>query len=254
MTGRSRFVEPGPEPLVGEKYKFEYGRSKPMDVSLIALVTHCFINEPHLADEEKRGLINFILAFSNFSHPLAKRSLRYHSSYSRDRPMVLQYHLRHIAPVRLGKTVLPPLEGLVLERQMASIAYREKDDEEPGKEQYFEERVLSVAFHVYNVAGGFRLLTLGDCGVKLPVAPGKSMFLGDKRKIEIDPSASGKGAGLAHFLVAMSWLLETWYQGWDDTLTTIDKIISFDVSSQCAGKYQPSLYVILLHYKTILIL
>lgn len=74
---------------------------------------------------------------------------------------------------------------------------------------------------MYASRGAFKLVVLCDeaAGISKP-----SWVLGNLLKI---PEELKPAPGLAHFHGAMRRLLETWHQGWNDTLTVIDQIVGF---------------------------
>lgn len=88
---------------------------------------------------------------------------------------------------------------------------------------YFRERALSISLIMYASRGAFKLVVLCDeaAGISKP-----SWVLGNLLKI---PEELKPAPGLAHFHGAMRRLLETWHQGWNDTLTVIDQIVGFKV-------------------------
>lgn len=94
---------------------------------------------------------------------------------------------------------------------------------------------------IYQPHGTFRLITLGDKGA-IVQDPGvdniwPSSFA--KERLGIDYNSLGAASGLLHFLVALFWLMETsWNKRWNDTLDSVDEILTFNASS-C----HPSTYI-----------
>lgn len=173
----------------------------------------------------------FILSFSNPSHPLAKRSLC--SPLFRIGSLVLQYHLSYFTPIEPIHLILSSIgnEGLVLERQLVKLRRvshirTTSDDEKPSENQYFAEQVLSVSLMMYQPHGTFRLVALG----------GEENLLDLSDQVpwrnSLSPSSLGTAAGLTHFLNALFWMGETWNRGWNNTLDMIDTIVGFQVRLQ----------------------
>lgn len=225
------------------------GRSRTMDISTLMFLAQCFIKGRHcdMVNDESSSqelilsFSNLILSFSNLSHPLAKRSLvdASHRNSPSGTRLGLQYHLSHLALVRLAEDLMPSLEteGLVLERQFfrirrVSLIPTQGGDKKMDDEQYFEERILSVSLMINQHLGTFYIIVLGDKGANVHTGGLKDFAPAgtDKKSSHIDGKALGIGAGLSHFLIALEQLLETWYQGWNESLDAINDIVSFDVS------------------------
>lgn len=241
-----------------------HGSSRIMDIDMVAFLAHCFIDgevDPESSQNQapKSGFREFILAFANLSHPLAKRSFHEVFRFSQgihpnpmvpkkdDSRILLQYHLRYFAPVQADETSMPLSEGLFLVRQLAKIrrikqnnhkmnitnATTKKDPEDASRDLYFMERALSVSLCIFWQYSTFRVVVLGDSGAVIPDPLNDA--LDSSKRTGIKPS--GDTAGYAQFLAAFSLLLETWYQGWTSTLDAIDNIIGFKVRFPSAITY-----------------
>lgn len=214
-----------------------HGRSKTMPLWFFAfLVRRCS------AIDEEHSSIKFLLAFCNPSHPLARLSLRQSSPNC----LVWQFHIRHFAPVRTKKdSSLRTPEGFLLIRQQARMrrmqsGYKAHDKAKlhsnatDMEEQHFEERVLSTSLVAYNNNGAFKLTTVGDSGAKV-YGPGDGcteLFRPEGvNSHDIKIGVSGPLEGPTYFLISMFWLFESWYKGWDDTLTLIEQLLIFRVSA-----------------------
>lgn len=245
-----RWVTDAREPEDSFGVGLDRGRSRTLDISTLTFLAECCVKgsnydmvyEGHdcAMVNEERAFQKFILSFSNLSHPLAKRSL-VDLRYGNGPRLGLQYHLSHLAPVGLAEDPMPLLEteGLVLERQFFRIRRVSHvsiphGDKKMDDEQYFEERILSVSLTMNQHLGTFYIIVLGDKGAKVDTGNEKLLPFPstepNKKSSPIDGEALGTGAGLSHFLIALVWLLETWYQGWNETLDAIDDIVGFHVS------------------------
>lgn len=212
-----------------------------MDINTLIFLAKCCINGrgyDMMYDQE--AIAQFIMSFSNLSHPLAKRS-HVHAAYGNglERARLgLQYHLSHLAP--MGSADLIPLletEGLVLERQSFRIQRvshvpTQLGDKKKDDEQFFEERILSLSLMISERRGTFYIIALGDQGVNVNTSHPESLARDGtlKRSFRLDPKALGKAAGFSYFLIALVELLKTSYHGWNETLDTIDNIVGFHVS------------------------
>lgn len=226
-------------------------RSRTMNIKEIVFLANCFFSESSgfscssgqtYSDHRGPGRTafrSFVLSFSNLSHSLAKRSLsRVHLEPPRGHMLLeCQYHLNHFAPISPSRHSGASLEteGLVLERQFYKIhrvshGLTKSGDENSTREQLFVERVVSVSLTMHETSGTFQIVTLGDTGAKhlkevlgLPFGKGQET-------LNIECNALGTAAGLSHFLIATVRIMETWNQGWTDTLDAIDDIVGFNVS------------------------
>lgn len=217
------------------------GRSRTMDINAIAFLAECFYKDcpGESRRNEDQAFQQFIVSFSNISHHLAKRSLHrvYFTGSSGLPRLALQYHSSHLAPVGSVGIPTPSLEteGLVLERQVFKIrrvshVLTQSCGEKSHEDQHFAERILSISLTM-NQHGTFQLVALGDIDANVDTDEDKEYaFRKDKKTLDLDLYALGKETGLTHFLIALIWLMETWNQGWNDTLDGIDDIIGFHVS------------------------
>lgn len=219
------------------------GRSRTMDIStLIFLAECCLKGRIDGMVDEQQAFQQLILSFSNLSHPLARRSLVKLYSLrwdSRAAPRLgLQYHLSHLAPMGSADLMSPPeTEGLVLERQFFKIRRvshvpTQRGDKNMDDEQYFEQRILSASLMVNQHLGTFYIIVLGDKGANVDFGNPKLLALNATKNesSRLDGKVLGTGAGLSQFLIALVSLLNTWHQGWNETLDAINDIVGFDVS------------------------
>lgn len=148
------------------------------------------------------------------------------------RSFLLQYHLRYYSPLG-SKETRAPLAGnnlsgfFIRKRQLAWIW---PTAQATGKKDlnlgYFKERALSISLIMYAPRGAFKLVVLYDeaAGIAKPIRHREDLVSVAE---ELEPAP-----GLAHFHDAMRRLLETWHQGWNETLTIIDQIVGFKVGFQ----------------------
>lgn len=213
-----------------------------MNAKEIVFLAECFLREFSGVSCSNGGtgeaFQSFVLSFSNLSHPLAKRSLsRVHPEPQRNHILLeCQYHLNHFAPISPSSHsgTSPETEGLVLERQFYKIhrvshSLTKSGDENSTREQLFVERVVSVSLTMHETSGTFQIVTLGDTGAT-HLKGGWGPFGKRPETLNIECNALGTAAGLSHFLIATVRIIETWNQGWTDTLDAIDDIVGFNVS------------------------
>lgn len=181
---------------------------------------------------------SFLLSFSDLYHPSADHCL---CNVLAEPIVTLQHLMSHFSPVdalEISPTSVRA-EGLQLRRQIAKISratHAQRKDRnrldaaEESSDQYFTERVLGAALVMSSMSGGaFQLVILGDNGAPVEINI-VTESLCEQNRLQIDFVALGKLAGLAHFLITIVFLADTWYKGWQDTMDTIDDIVGFIVS------------------------
>lgn len=163
----------------------------------------------------------------------------------------LQYHLVYLTyvPILFQARKLESLSKdkskLILERrsgkieqlshsqpQRAAVAARRLKPQ-PSYEvpEHFEECRFSTSLQLYGKGGEFRLVLVGDAGARVNFDP-REAFEENKTSssLRFDPNSLGHLAGLTHFLIILVHLLDTWYEGWKETLNTLDSIVGFEVT------------------------
>lgn len=224
----------------------DHGRLRTMGTDAIVFLAKCFLNRGsslyHLRYEQQ-DFQRFILSFSNLSHPLATRSLQtvHYPGESRVNLSALQYHLSYFAPIEAAGIPTPSLEtgGLVLDRPFFKIrrashhtVHPPSRGEYPDEEQHFVERVFSISLMTYGQLGTFQLVVLGDIGANVNMNTFQGWALEpNENPLGLECDSLGTAVGLSQFLIALAWLVQTWNQGWNDTLDAIDEIVGFHVSS-----------------------
>lgn len=98
-------------------------------------------------------------------------------------------------------------------------------------ETRFDECRLSMSLHLYGKGGEFQLVLVGDEGAYVDLTP--SLPFEERHvnsSLRLDPNSLNHLAGLTHFLVNVVHLMDTWYEGWKQTLDKIDDIVGFEVA------------------------
>lgn len=211
-----------------------------MSIADLTFLAHCFFRGAlSEKDQEVRAFQHFLLAFSNPSHPLTRRS-----QYYLDREpwfFSFQIHLRHFAHVQPDETshLASQIEGLTLHRQNAKISCvdhgRKSERKRLGTgnvgslgEQHFRERVLSISLTMYE-HGSFSLVIFGDKGVIVGAMPTLVLNPKDFQWSGRTLNPRGKWLGLGKFLEALAQLIEAWHHGWNEALDAIDDAVGFTV-------------------------
>lgn len=165
---------------------------------------------------------DFVTAFAN---PSNRPDWDGPHDVSEEKFLQLHHHLRHFSP---GATLMPA-GGFVFspDRQAAKIHYF-NEKYKTMSVLHLEERLLSLTVTILLDCGTFFLFVVGDKGV--PVTNDGCHDSQAWNRIGIDPWTSGKQAGLDHFLVSLSMLLEAWHSSWNITLDSLDNILRFKAS------------------------
>lgn len=198
---------------------------------MIAFLIQCFLNLD--CDHGIHGgFYRFIRAFSDFFDSTTQRSMSQDCQLPPrgDRSFLLQYHLRYYSPLESTEPPAAPAgsnlsEFFIRKRQLAWIwpTTQETGEKDPAL-GYFKERALSISLIMYAPRGAFKLVVLCDQGAGITEP---SIYRGGLLET---PEELKSAPGLGHFHDAMRRLLETWHQGWNETLTVIDQIVGFEVS------------------------
>lgn len=166
--------------------------------------------------------------------------------------LYLQYHLvylRHVVKHSWLKAIVGRFEEpprLIFERHSAKIRQL-SHSRTPGtasegqtsqqtsnfelSEEHFEECRLSTSLNLYGTGGEFQLVLLGDVGAHVNLNP--SLPFEERHansSLRFDPNSLGHLAGLTHLLVNLVHLMDTWHEGWKETLNEIDDIVGFEVN------------------------
>lgn len=243
--------------------------SRYMRIDEAVLLNECLIQGAVIGDEglydlfvfEEDNARVFISTYARPSYPMATTNLcitsrtRAMQVGGRRLPQIdilhLQYHLvylRHLTqPLRhTGHASLSEdRPGLILERHSAKIRRlshprtpgaksagqtRKRNSDSELSEEHFEECMLSMSLYLYGKGGEFRLLLAGDKGALVRLSP--SLPFEERHassSLRFDPNSLGHLAGLTHFLVHLVHLMDTWHEGWKETLDKIDDIVGFEV-------------------------
>lgn len=243
--------------------------SRYMRIAEAVLLNECLTQGGVIGDEDLYDLVVFeednarvfISTYARPSYPMATPNLCITSRTQamqvggRRVPQIdilhLQYHLAYLryltGPLRhTGHASLSEDQpGLILERHSAKIrrlsysrtpgaksaGQTSKRNSDAGmSEEHFEECMLSMSLYLYGEGGEFRLLLAGDKGALVRLSP--SLPFEERHassSLRLDPNSLGHLAGLTHFLVHLVHLMDTWHEGWKETLNKIDDIVGFEV-------------------------
>lgn len=256
---------PGDFPNYGPGYFHGY-----IDLDEAVLLVECLTQGAVKGDDglddtymfEKLNMEIFISSYTKPSYPMARPCLcvtsrpRALQVGGRRLPQIdilhLQYHLvylRYLPTYRWERDLESLSEdrpGLILERHSAKIRQL-SHARTPGaassghtskrssnytlSERRFQECRLSMSLYLYGKGGEFRLLLVGDAGAEVNLNP--SLPFEERHassSLRLEPNSLGHLAGLTHFLVNLVHLIDTWHEGWKETLNKIDDIVGFEVT------------------------